>query len=151
MYSVVLTCKCVYTSMCVKGTDKIGKRETAEHPWDLLFLNVLDVSRRSWVDGSEQAGIWTDTWFCLESVSALPFTSSLRPTAPRSHSPLNSKGTPLCYSQGPYSRPLPTVCKAQLTSIYKCAVVAADVKVWCQHGSSQKVDSDKEESSTTQR
>ncbi len=38
-----------------------GKREFAEHRQDLLFLNVSDVSRHSGVDGSEQAGIWTDT------------------------------------------------------------------------------------------
>lgn len=59
MSSMVLACieKCVYACVCAES----GKRKIAEHQKDLLLLNVLDVSRHSGVDGSEQAGIWTDT------------------------------------------------------------------------------------------
>lgn len=99
--NVVCVRVCVYTNIifslvCVEETQlkREGKREIRESQQDLLFLNVLDISRHSWVDGSEQAGIWTDIWFCLESVSALRFTSSLHPTAQRSHSPLNSNPHP---------------------------------------------------------
>lgn len=106
---------------------KGGNRKMAGHQLDLQFLTVLEISRHSCVDGYEHAGIWTDTWFCLECVSALPFTSSVRPAAKRSHSPLNSGKTPLSDSGEPHSRRLPTRCEVFL---HLHAAMTWKVLVW---------------------
>ncbi len=49
--------KCVHVS---EMKLEIEEKEIAEHQQDLLVFNVLDVTRHSWVDGSEHEGIWTD-------------------------------------------------------------------------------------------
>lgn len=85
------------SELCKHVIDKLEEREKrncrTSARFTITVLNVVGISRHSLVDVFQQAGIWTDTWFCLDSVSLL-FTSSFHPTSPRVHPQLHSKEPP---------------------------------------------------------